>query len=423
MLFKVIALIVLAACVGAGDTGNVTFVHHELPSSYSLRYSGVNSSQLPCGEGFVWVRDNFVKWVREFDFKDVTLVRPDIKTSVPESSSIAEFLVSGSDHECYLEWEPDTFTPKDILPSDLYSVSFDTVEETEFDGVRCRKYNNSDEELYATMDNYLIAVAADGFLYRFTFNFDPVPLTTFVIEKSESEDCNESAYRAPENTTFVHHELPCSFSVNYTAYTSSQSLYGLGSVLVRDKFMKRKEVYGNVTSISLVRPDIRNSEPSSIAVFRVEGSEQCAKEWEPEGEVVTEVLPREFFAVKYSSVETTEYKGVQCKKYTSTESELYATMDNYLIAVHYLSVDIFIEFSYHFETVPMATFVMDKSESANCGDSAYSAPTTEACTSPSPTPSGSSHPPTPSGGSSSSMVKAVFSLVIASIALSLLSLF
>jgi len=243
---------------------------------------------------------------------------------------------------------------------------------------------------------------------------------------------NRRQHNSVKEVTFTPHELPCSHRIKTEIYSNDTSacpkgLCGFVLLDVRGNFLRLEEqtYYRNESYYAYVRPDINYTEDETLMVavystfyvedFRVGDQGECHQAMGSMEDVKQELLKGFEFVyetAEYDHVEDSEFSGVKCKKYTYDEVDyfsLYATDDNYIIA--YITVDEgserTVRFSYTLKT-PLDTFTVQESEIADCNSTAYEKPKWDACED-------------ESSSSTSTMIKAVLSMVIFTISFALVT--
>jgi len=163
----------------------------------------------------ILVRGNFTKITQSVNMmgaSEVVVVRPDLEyvedgvTYVPIFAGAQAMgkkqcttnLTSLDELKAFLDRTIGEFTsPR----------KFDRSYDGEFKGTKCTVYQHDDGDYYlkyfADKDNYLIGMESKTFIgvsvTTITYSYD-VPLKDFVLAKSDYDDCNTSAYEAPDSS-------------------------------------------------------------------------------------------------------------------------------------------------------------------------------------------------------------------------------
>jgi len=203
--------------------GTVDFVPHPLPCSYQIKVQAtVNDTSVCepdgiCSYQTLDVRQHFKRLeLKTTDPDDYTLfyVRSDINYTEGNETMVAVFSSDKVENgeACYLEMEPLDEIEKGIKKN--YEIifeesHFDHVEPSEFQGAKCKKYTFDDADdvaYFATDDNLVIGMieVEEGAEYTVRFSYlMKVPLSTFIIQRTEMEGCNETAYQLPNGDVCI----------------------------------------------------------------------------------------------------------------------------------------------------------------------------------------------------------------------------
>jgi len=231
--------------------------------------------------------------------------------------------------------------------------------------------------------------------------------------------------------TFTPNKPPCSgFQATFTASDGDEAIsYVYSSLGNFRKFVVSKDSF---SSYEYIRSDINHTEEGVVHATKVSAffaSTECKEESDSlsadlayyENTSPTSIFYQE---TVFTSMEEVDFQGVKCKKYCAdfdTSLCYYVNSDSRVIAIIISDPEgssSNITFSYDLN-VPLSTFTVPQSQIAGCNEKVYSEPTGYRCDIPSPSPQ--PQPSEPRNSSSSSMIKAVFAVVIASVSFGILA--